>query len=75
MHKELKLQIIDLVKENEDKIILQNVLSLLERSKVGMEKYNVTLEKNNLSSLEWLEHLRQELLDAANYTQTLKERL
>ena len=73
MNKELKLQIIDLVKESEDKIILLNVLSLLERSKVGTDKYGTTLEKNNLTEQQWLQHLKEELLDGANYCTKLQE--
>jgi len=40
---------------------------LLERSKVGLAKYGVTTERNDLSALDWLNHLQEELMDAAVY--------
>ena len=46
---------------------------LLARSQAGMLKYGVTLARKDLSRLDWLNHLQQELLDAANYVQVLIE--
>lgn len=40
---------------------------LLKRSQVGIKKYGVTLDRNDLSLKEWLEHAYQECLDQANY--------
>jgi len=48
---------------------------LLQRSIVGLQKYGVTTEQNNLSLLQWLQHLQEELCDAAIYIQVLKEKL
>lgn len=44
---------------------------LLARSQVGIIKYGTTLERTDLSYLDWLNHLQQELLDAAGYLQVL----
>lgn len=41
---------------------------LNERSKVGLEKYNTTLEREDLSLKDWLIHLYEEQLDACLYT-------
>ena len=46
---------------------------LLARSQAGLLKYRTTLERKDLTRLEWLNHLQQELLDAANYVQVLIE--
>ena len=39
------------------------------RSDVGKEKYGVTMEEEILSIREWLNHLQQELMDAAVYVE------
>lgn len=43
---------------------------LLQRSQVGIKKYGTTLQDNN--SDDFLEHLKQELLDAVLYIQKLQ---
>lgn len=46
---------------------------ILERSKVGKSKYGVTMERNDLSRLEWLKHAQEEAMDLAVYLQKLIE--
>ena len=43
-----------------------------KRSQTGIRKYNTTLERTDLSFLEWLEHLQEELMDATLYVERLK---
>ena len=45
---------------------------LLDRSVVGLKKYGVTTERTDTDFQGWIEHLQQELLDAAIYCQRLK---
>lgn len=45
---------------------------LLSRSIVGLMKYGVTTERGDLSLGDWLQHLQEELLDAAVYVQAAK---
>ena len=40
---------------------------LLQRSARGIEKYGVTTERTDLSMLNWLTHLQEELMDACVY--------
>ncbi len=40
---------------------------LLARSTVGIAKYGVTLARTDLTEIQWLQHLYEELLDAALY--------
>ena len=48
--------------------IVTKVCDLLrEREAVGMAKYGVNLTRTDLSEIEWLRHLRSELLDGALY--------
>jgi tRNA A37 threonylcarbamoyladenosine biosynthesis protein TsaE len=50
-----------------DKIVERVVSKYNERSELGMKKYNTTLEDNNLTLVEWLIHLQEELMDATLY--------
>lgn len=45
---------------------------LLSRSQVGLRKYGVTTDRNDIDFLGWLTHLQEELLDAAVYIEKLK---
>ena len=46
-----------------------------ERSETGIAKYGTTLERGDLSLLDWLNHLQEELMDATLYIQKLKNEL
>lgn len=48
---------------------------LRERCNAGLLKYGVTTERADLSPAEWLQHLQDELLDAAVYAERLKSAL
>ena len=53
--------------------IVERVVSLFRsRSQRGIEKYGTTLDKNELSNREWLQHLQEELMDAALYVEKIK---
>jgi len=45
------------------------------RSQRGIEKYNTTLEREDLNLQEWLNHLQEELMDATLYIEKLKSEL
>lgn len=55
-----------------DQNVERNRQLLLDRSLVGLKKYGVTTERNDLTFNDWLQHLLEELLDAANYIQAAK---
>ena len=40
---------------------------LQSRAEVGLRKYGVTTERDDLSLAEWLRHLQEELMDACVY--------
>lgn len=58
-----------------DPIVEQVKNKLTERSQVGVAKYGTTLERGDLSLLDWLNHLQEELMDATLYIQKLKNDL
>ena len=56
--------------------IVESVKNLLTvRSKIGIVKYNTTLYDNKIDTLQWLQHLQEELLDGACYIERLKKDL
>lgn len=58
-----------------DTIVQSVIEQFKQRSNVGINKYGVTLDREDLSTLEWLQHLQEELMDATLYVQKLKEKL
>lgn len=44
-----------------------------QRAEFGLQKYGVTMERSDLSKLEWLQHWQDELMDACVYVQKLIE--
>ena len=59
--------------KKEDSVVNSVVEKFQERSRAGIEKYNNTLDRNDLCLVEWLNHLQEELMDATLYIQKLKE--
>ena len=59
----------------EDKIVNTIIKAYKKRSKTGIKKYGTTLQRNDLSPLQWLQHLQEELMDATLYIETLKDKL
>ena len=59
-------------RDRKDKYVQAVKEKFEERSQTGIRKYNTTLERNDLSFLEWLEHLQEELMDATLYVERLK---
>jgi tRNA A37 threonylcarbamoyladenosine biosynthesis protein TsaE len=58
-----------------DKIVDAVIVKYKERSQTGIAKYGKTLEENNLTLIEWLNHLQEELMDATLYIEKLKHDL
>lgn len=58
--------------ETKDEVVKQVIKKLDSRSSVGYKKYGVTLHDDSPSLYKWLNHLQEELLDAANYIQKLQ---
>jgi hypothetical protein len=57
----------------EDQIVLRVLSRFNERSQVGIAKYNTTLERTDLSTLEWLTHAQEEAMDFVLYLERLKD--
>ena len=46
---------------------------LWQRMSTGYTKYGVTTERTDIDLMGWLQHLQEELLDAAVYVERLKD--
>jgi len=58
-----------------DKNVEAVVSQLQEREQRGLSKYGVNTERTDLSILEWLQHLQEELMDASVYIEKLKNEI
>ena len=58
-----------------DKNVEDVVCQLREREQRGLSKYGVNTERTDLSTIEWLQHLQEELMDGAVYIEKLKKEL
>jgi hypothetical protein len=58
-----------------DSIVKSVIRQFKERSDVGIQKYGVTLDRNDLSTLEWINHAQQEAMDFVLYLEKLKHEL
>lgn len=58
-----------------DHIVEQVKDKFSKRSEAGIAKYGTTLERGDLSLVDWLNHLQEELMDATLYIQKLKNEL
>ena len=56
-----------------DSIVEEVRQDLLDRSLVGIKKYETTLDRDDLDLFDWMEHTRQELLDGALYLTRAKK--
>ena len=50
-------------------------VQLQDRVQRGLLKYGVNTERDDLSTLEWLQHLQEELMDGCVYIEKLKGEL
>lgn len=55
-----------------DTIVNNVVAKFIQRSNLGIQKYNTTLDRNDLSILDWINHVQEELQDAILYLERLK---
>lgn len=61
------------IEETKDSVVEAVTEAFKQRSKTGIEKYGVTLDRKDLNVLEWLQHLQEELMDATLYVEKLKK--
>ena len=55
-----------------DKIINRVIEKIQKRAEAGYKKYGVGLDKDEQSLDTWLNHLQEELMDAADYIEKIR---
>lgn len=58
--------------EKTDSIVDSVIDQFVERAKFGKLKYNTDLDRDDLGILEWLEHAKQEHMDAILYLEKIE---
>lgn len=58
-----------------DPIVDSVVHQFKKRSEIGIYKYGTTLYENPLELSEWIQHLKEELMDAVLYLERIKFKL
>lgn len=62
-------------RNKKDTIVSEVINKFNQRSQTGIEKYGTTLDRNDLTFIEWMQHLQEELMDATLYLEKLKTEL
>ena len=57
----------------EDSIVKSVIESFKQRSEIGILKYGKTLDRNDLTFLQWVQHAQEELMDAILYLEKMKK--
>jgi hypothetical protein len=58
-----------------DTIVEAVVNKFKQRSEVGIKKYGVTLDREDLTTLQWIEHAIEEAMDLTLYLEKLKRKI
>ena len=56
-----------------DSIVESVIKQFKQRSELGKVKYGITLDRTDLTRLEWLNHAQQEAMDMILYLEKLKQ--
>ena len=63
------------LKPTMDKHVYSVITKLKTRSETGLNKYGVTLERDDLTLVDWLNHAQQEAMDLANYLEVIIDKM
>lgn len=58
-----------------DKHVESVIDQLKMRSEAGFKKYGTTLERDDLSISDWIQHAQEEAMDLSLYLEVIKEKL
>ena len=58
-----------------DSVVTSIIDQFTKRAQMGKAKYGVDLDRTDLSLLEWIEHAKQEHMDAILYLEKIKQEI
>jgi hypothetical protein len=61
--------------DQSDPIVSAVIRKMYQRSQVGIKKYGTTLERDDLSTEQWIDHAIEEAMDLVLYLTKLKTQL
>lgn len=70
-----RLNIVENRQFTEDSIVNSVIEKFIERSRVGQQKYGVTLDRMDLSPADWVNHALEEAMDFVLYLTKLKREI
>ena len=56
-----------------DSVVYSIINKFKERADIGMKKYGKNLDRNDLTTLDWIQHAQEEHMDAILYLEKLKQ--
>lgn len=57
---------------DDDPIVYKVALKMRQRSEEGMRKYGVTMMRQDVTTLQWINHAQEEAMDFIIYLERLK---
>ena len=60
---------------SDDTVVASVISSFQERSRAGQLKYGTTLDRTDLTPVQWAQHMQEELMDAILYLERLKREI
>ena len=58
-----------------DTVVTSIINQFVLRAQFGKQKYGTDLDRKDLTTLDWIEHAKQELMDGILYLEKLKQEL
>jgi hypothetical protein len=59
----------------QDTVVASVISKFRDRSKKGIETYGTTLDRQDLTTLQWINHAQEEAMDLILYLEKMKEYL
>jgi hypothetical protein len=56
-----------------DSVVTSVIEKIENRAKIGFEKYGVTMDRDDLSIVQWIEHAQEEMMDMLIYLEKIKQ--
>lgn len=58
-----------------DKIVLSVMAKYAQRSEAGLKKYGVTLDREDLTIYDWINHAQEEAMDFTLYLERIRKEI
>lgn len=64
---------IEISRENTDSVVFSIIRQFKQRADFGLKKYGKTMDRDDLTTMEWIQHAQEEHMDAILYLEKLKQ--